>query len=135
LASIVKSLSGFTGKKTLSAGDKKLWLFTMITAHTTLLVGIALLLFGTFGILKGVPEGVSVMKNATYRFYWVEHPVMMLLAIVLITIGRGQAKKSISDYNKYKKAFWFFLVALLVILAAVPWPFRPEIGRTLIPGM
>ena len=135
LASIVKSLSGFSGKKTLSAGDKKLWLFTMITAHITLLVGLVLLLFGTFGIAKGVPEGVSVMKNATYRFYWVEHPLMMIIAIALITVGRGQAKKSISDYTKYKKAFWFFLIALVVILAAIPWPFRTEIGRALVPGM
>ncbi len=135
LASIVKSLSGFSGKKALSAGDKKLWLFTMITAHITLLIGLILLFVGTYGIAKGVPEGVSVMKNATYRFYWVEHPVMMIIAIALITVGRGQAKKSISDYSKYKKAFWFFLIALLVILAAIPWPGREGIGRALVPGM
>ncbi|MBO9205097.1 MULTISPECIES: hypothetical protein [Niastella] len=135
LASIVKSLSGFSGKKALSAGDKKLWLFTMISAHTTLLIGLILLFVGKFGIINGTPEGVSVMKDPFYRFYWVEHPVMMIIAIALITVGRGQAKKSISDYAKYKKAFWFFLIALVVILAAIPWPSRPGIGRALIPGM
>jgi hypothetical protein len=134
LASIVKSLSGLSGKKTLTAGDKKLWLFTMISAHTTLLIGLILIFFGTYGITKGVPEGISVMKDATYRFYWVEHPLMMLIAIVFITIGRGQAKKSIPDAVKYKKAFWFFVVALILILAAIPWPSR-EIGRPLFPGM
>ena len=134
LASIVKGLSGLGGKKALTAGDKKLWLFTMISAHTTLLIGLILLFFGTYGISKGVPEGVSVMKNATYRFYWVEHPLMMIIAIVFITIGRGQAKKSIPDAVKYKKAFWFFVVALILILAAIPWPSR-EIGRPLLPGM
>lgn len=107
----------------------------MITAHITLLIGLILLFVGTYGIAKGVPEGVSVMKNATYRFYWVEHPLMMIIAITLITLGRGQAKKSISDYSKYKKAFWFFLIALLVILAAIPWPGREGIGRALVPGM
>lgn len=135
LASIVKSFSGFSGKKILSAGDKKLWLFTMITAHTTLLIGLILLFAGTYGIAKGIPEGVSIMKNATYRFYLVEHPVMMIIAVALITVGRGQAKKSIPDQAKYKKAFWFFLIALLVILAAIPWPSRPDIGRPLIPNM
>jgi hypothetical protein len=133
LASIVKSLSGLSGKKALSAGDKKLWLFTMISAHTTLLIGLILIFFGTYGITKGVPEGTSVMKDPTYRFYWVEHPLMMLIAIVFITIGRGQAKKSISDAVKYKKAFWFFVVALILILAAIPWPGREIIGRPLIP--
>jgi hypothetical protein len=53
----------------------------------------------------------------------------------LITIGRGQAKKSIPDAAKYKKAFWFFLIALLVILAAIPWPGREIIGRPYLPGV
>src|SRR5262245_61752656 len=105
LVSIVKSLSGFSGKKSLTAGDKKVWLFTMISAHTTLLIGLILTLFGTYGVFTyNVPEGTSVMKDTVLRFFWVEHPVMMLLAIVLITIGRGQAKKSIPDATKFKKA-------------------------------
>jgi hypothetical protein len=133
LASIVKSLSGLNGKKALTAGDKKLWLFTMITAHTTLLIGLILIFFGRFGVLN-LPEGISVMKDSFYRFYLVEHPLMMIIAIVFITIGRGQAKKSIPDAVKYKKAFWFFVVALILILAAIPWPSR-EIGRPLFPGM
>jgi hypothetical protein len=133
LASIVKSFSGLNSKKALTAGDKKTWLFTMISAHTTLLIGLILLFFGTYGIAKGVPEGISVMKNSTYRFFWVEHPLMMLIAVVFITIARGQAKKSIPDTVKYKKAFWFFIIALLLILASIPWPFRAEIGRPLIP--
>jgi hypothetical protein len=74
------------------------------------------------------------MKDSFYRFFWVEHPVMMIIAIGLITVGRGQAKKSIPDAVKYKKAFWFFLIALLVILAAIPWPAYKEVGRPLIPG-
>jgi uncharacterized membrane protein HdeD (DUF308 family) len=133
LASIVKSFSGLSSKKALTAGDRKTWLFTMISAHTTLLIGLILLFFGTYGIAKGVPEGISVMKNSTYRFFWVEHPLMMLIAVVFITIARGQAKKSIPDAVKYKKAFWFFIIALLLILASIPWPFRAEIGRPLIP--
>lgn len=136
LASIVKSYSGWKGNKALSAGDKKLWLFTMISAHTTLLIGLILLLFGSMGVFTTtLAPGTSVMKDDKLRFYWVEHPTMMILAVVLITIGRGQAKKSIADAVKYKKAFWFFLIALLLVLASIPWPFRQAIGRALFPGM
>jgi hypothetical protein len=134
LASIVKSYSGLSSKKALTAGDKKTWLFTMISAHTTLLIGLILLFFGRMGIISNPPQpGISVMKDSAYRFFWVEHPLMMIIAIVFITIGRGQAKKSIPDAVKYKKAFWFFIIALLLILASIPWPFRAEIGRPLIP--
>ena len=53
----------------------------------------------------------------------------MLIAIVLITIGRGVAKKSIPDAAKFKRSFWLFLIALVIILATVPWPFREGIGK------
>lgn len=108
--------------------SSSLWL--MITAHITLLVGLYQVLNGRFGILKGLPPGASVMKDSFYRFYWIEHPVMMILAIVLITIARGKAK-----VLNYKAVTWLLLIALIVILAAVPWPFREGIGRPLFPGM
>jgi uncharacterized membrane protein len=95
------------------------------------------LFFGRYGIISvGAPEGVSVMKDPFYRFFWVEHPVGMIIAIVLITLGRGMAKKAVADEVKYKKAFIFFLLALIVILATIPWPFRGGIvGRPWLPGM
>ena len=75
-----------------------------------------------------------MMKDPYLRFFQMEHPVSMILAIVLITLGHGMAKKAVSDEVKYKKALRYFILALLLILAAVPWPFR-EIGRPWFPGM
>jgi hypothetical protein len=136
LASISTSLSKWQGKKAFTAGDAKLWLFTMISGHITLLLGLYQVLFGRFGIVSTtLPGGTNVMKDNFYRFYWVEHPVTMIIAIVLITLGRKSAKMNIPDSAKFRRAFWFFLIALLLILAAIPWPFREGIGRPLIPGM
>ena len=79
-------------------GDKKLWLFTMISAHTTLLLGLYQVLWGRYGVLSyTVPEGVSVMKDKFLRFFWVEHPIGMILAIILITVGYGMSKKPVAD--------------------------------------
>ena len=134
LLSIVKAYSGWQGKKTLSSGDKKLWLFTMISAHITLLLGLYQVAFGRFGFFTtSLPEGNSLMKDTFYRFFWIEHPVRMIAAIVCITLGRGMAKKAMADELKYKKAFYFFLVALVLILASIPWPFREIVGRPLMP--
>ncbi len=136
LVSIIKAYSGWKGKKAFAAGDKKVWLFTMISAHITLLLGLYQVVMGRYGFLTtSLPEGTSFMKDRFFRFYWVEHPLGMIVAIVLITLGHGMAKKAVSDEEKYKKAFRFFLVALVLILASVPWPFRELIGRPLIPGM
>ncbi len=134
--SIVKAYSGWQGKKAFAAGDKKIWLFTMISAHITLLLGLYQVALGRYGFLSyTLPEGTSFMKDKFLRFFWVEHPVGMILAIVLITMGHGMAKKDVSDEVKYKKAFYYFLIALVVILATVPWPFREIVGRPWFPGM
>lgn len=125
-----------TSKKAFEASDKKIWLFTMIAAHITLLLGLYQWLLGRYGLFSYVkPEGISMMKDPYLRFFQMEHPVSMILAIVLITLGYGMAKKNVDDQTKYKKAFRFFILALVLILAAVPWPFRELVARPLFPGM
>lgn len=136
LVSIVKAYSGWQSKKAFSSGDRKVWLFTLIAAHTTLLVGLYLWLWGRYGMLKvSLPEGTSIMKDKFFRFFWVEHPMFMILSVVMITLGYGMAKKAVPDEVKYKRAFWFFIIALLMILVAVPWPFRAGIARPWFPGV
>ena len=133
--SVLKSYSGMKSNKTFTAGDKKIWLFTMISAHITLVLGLYQWTLGRFGLFTYIkPEGVSMMKDPTLRYFQMEHPVMMIVAIVLITLGYGMSKKSVSDADKFKKAYKYFLVALILILVSIPWPFR-EIGRPLFPGM
>ena len=105
-----------------------LWL--MIGAHTMLLIGLYQMIAGSNGWLNvQLPEGESVMSNKFYRFFLVEHPLMMIIAVVLITLARGKAKAS-----AFKPASWFLLIALVVILAAMPWPFREIVGRPWFPG-
>jgi hypothetical protein len=130
LAAIFKSYTGMSSGRSFTEGDRKLGLFLMISAHTTLLLGLVLWFFGAFGLPLVEDNGMgAVMKNAVMRYWVVEHFVGMLIAIALITIGRGVAKKSIPDRAKFKRAFWLFLVALIIILATVPWPFRAGVGR------
>jgi hypothetical protein len=138
ILSIVKAYTGWKQKKAFSPADKRVWLFTLIASHITFVLGIYQWLWGRFGMLKtSLPEGESIMKNRFYRFFWVEHPTFMILAIALITLGYGMSKKPVADDVKFKRAFWFFVIALLMILVAVPWPFREIIGegRGWFPGM
>jgi len=136
IVSIIKSYNGWQQKKIFTQGDKKTWLFTLIAAHITLLIGIYQWLFGRFGMLvTRPPEGISVMKDKFYRFFWVEHPTGMIISIILITLGYGMAKKQVSDETKFKKAFWYFTVALIIILITVSWPFRQIVGRPIFPGV
>ena len=106
-------------------------LFLMIGAHTMLLIGLYQWIAGRYGLIQPLPEGISRMKDGFYRFFQVEHPVSMLIVVVLITLARSRAKAL-----KYGAVSVMLIVSLLLILAVVPWPYRGDIiGRSLFPGM
>jgi len=120
LACIIKSLQGMMSKKAFSPSDNKINLFLFISAHTQLLVGI--ILYFVSPIVKMGMSMPDAMKNPEVRFFMMEHSVMMIIAIVLITMGRILSKKATTDASKFKKLFWFNFIALIVIFAAIPWP-------------
>ncbi|MCX6316650.1 MAG: hypothetical protein NTW29_05140 [Bacteroidetes bacterium] len=124
---LVALYQAFTKKESIRKSS--LWL--MIASHVMLLIGLYQLFWGRYGITKGLPENVQLMKDSFYRFFWVEHPLLMVLAIGVITVARGKAK-----VLNYKTTGWLLLVALLFLLVAIPWPFRAVgSGRTWFPGM
>jgi hypothetical protein len=135
LVAIFRHLAGMNNKRLVNAGDKKIDLFLMIAAHITFLIGLYQWIAGPWGLKLIQNAGMgAVMKEPSYRFFAIEHITGMLIAIVLITIGRGKVKKAV-DYTAHKKAFWFFFIALIIIIASVPWPFREAVARPLFPGM
>jgi hypothetical protein len=114
-----------------NAGLRKSSLWLMIAAHTTLVLGLYQWFTGGWGFKRIQELGFGeIMKDSVSRFWAVEHIAGMLIAIILITIGRGKSKVS-----NYKAASWLYLIALIVILVTVPWPFRQGIGRPWFPGM
>jgi hypothetical protein len=123
---LVSSLRGLSGTRVYSSGDNKANLFFMITCDIQLLLGLALY-FGK-GFYDGWSNMANTMKDAGARFYTMEHEVMMLLAIVLVHVGRVKVKKAATDSSKFNKSLVFFGLAFLIILYAIPWLFRSNIG-------
>lgn len=103
----------------------------LISAHTTLVLGLYQYFFGAVGFALIKSMGMAaVMKDNLARFWAVEHIFSMVLAIILITIGHVKYKKGGSS----KTTLILYILALLLIFAAIPWPFRAEIARPLFPG-
>jgi uncharacterized membrane protein YozB (DUF420 family) len=103
--------------------DKMLNLFAMITLHTQLLIGL-----GMYFMSPKVQFSEGWMANGTLRFFGLEHFIGMLLAIVVITIGRKKAEKASLAADKHKKIVTWYLIGLLLIIAFIPWPFRTALG-------
>ncbi|MEP6466255.1 MAG: hypothetical protein ABJB05_08115 [Parafilimonas sp.] len=114
--------------------DKKLGLWLMICAHIQLLTGLYQWFTGAYGMQTINNNGMAqVMQNSTERFYAVEHTVSMIIAIILITIARGIYRKQLTDAKKHRRCILLYIIALLIILAMIPWPGMDSIGRSLIP--
>jgi hypothetical protein len=117
----------------LAGGNKSISLskWLLIAAHTTLVLGLYQYFFGHMGFELFKAYGSEVMKMAPLRFWAVEHITGMVLSIALVTIGHISLKKT----GNTKKTAMLYTVALIVILAVIPWPFRAGIGRPWFPGM
>ncbi len=122
IAAIIKGFDGWLNKKEFTGTDNKLGLFTLIFAHTQLLVGLILYFISPI-VQSALSDMGGAMKDTTLRFWAVEHISLMIIAIVLITIGRVSSKKAATAVQKHKKAAIFFLIGLILILISIPWPF------------
>jgi len=104
----------------------------LISAHSTLVLGLYQYFFGKIGFVFIKTMGMAaVMKDSVARFWAVEHIFSMLLAITLITIGHVKYKKG----GAPKTTLILYIIALLLIFGAIPWPFRAALARPLFPGM
>lgn len=116
-------INAFTSK-TFEKKHKMINLFTMITLHTQLIIGLVQY-FITSGKVKFFD---GWMKEAAFRFYGMEHLMGMLIAIVLITVGYSKSKRGTTDTEKFKPIKLFYLIGFILIMASIPWPFRTALG-------
>lgn len=118
VAAIVNALMNRKGS-TYEKKDRMLNLFSMISLHTQLLIG--LVLYFISPKVKFVEDWTS---NDIYRFFGLEHFLLMVLAIVVITVGRKKAENAVEASQKHQLILKWFVIGLVLILAGIPWPFR-----------
>jgi hypothetical protein len=123
----VRAWLGWLGKKEWSERDRKLGSFFGISFDIQLLLGL-LLYFVVSPLMTQtiLPNFGAAMQNGELRFFAVEHIVMMVLALVFAHLGSVLAKKATESTAKYRTAAIWFTLALVFLLAAIPW-FRPLI--------
>jgi hypothetical protein len=125
LLAIIKALMGMQKKSAFTNADNKISLVLISFMDIQLIIGLVLYIFGPMGLKNIQNMGMGeVMKNSYTRFFAMEHLIGMLIAIVVFHIGRSKSKKAIDDASKHKKAFVYYLIGLIIILASIPWPFK-----------
>lgn len=126
---LVISFRGMTQNNKFGKGANRWSLLTLIAFHLQLVLGFILY------FARGWYTQLGNMSDKIIRFFAVEHMAGMLIAIILVTIGRVSSKKAGTDKARHKRIFWYFLIALILTIASIPWPFREGIARPWFPGM
>lgn len=114
---ILKSAGG----KEYSAKDFRISLFTLIVSHIQLLIGLVLYFVSPRLQLFSELGMGGVMKDAVNRLYLVEHPLINIIAVALITIGYSKHKKKLTSAPKLKTIAIFYTIALILFLSRIPW--------------
>ena len=118
----INALIGLFGKRDFGNRDFSLALVGLIVTHIQLLMGLALWalspysnqLFSNFSFLM-TPEGRET------RLLALEHPLTMIIATAVLTIGYSKHKKQLVSNGKFKKLAIFYTIAFVLILSRLPW--------------
>lgn len=113
VAAIIKSFIGWRNNKSFDKSDNLIALLLLSFTHLQFIVGLVL-----YFISPNVKSMGEAMKDGFFRFWSLEHGLLMLIAIVLITVGRVKSKKATTDLLKHKKGFVLYFIAFLIILWA-----------------
>ena len=130
LYSLCRAWRGYAGRRHFARADNATRHWTATIAHMQLLVGMALYFkspaIGYFR--QHFREGVRSLSGA---FFGLIHPLLMLAAIVVLTIGSALAKRRAADRDKFRTMLLWYAAALLIIFVSIPWPFSPLAARPL----
>jgi hypothetical protein len=129
LWTLLSALTGVIGKRNYASIDSSGNFLFMLSCDVQLVLGLILYFVNSwFDRLKDLGNN---MKDANSRFFTMEHALLMIIAWILVHVGRVAVKRAATPAAKHKRSLIFFSLAILIILAAIPWPFREAIARPL----
>ncbi|WP_348823924.1 hypothetical protein [Flavobacterium aestuarii] len=113
---VLNAIIGMSSKKEFTSKDKKIALFGLIGVHVQLLIGLILYFVSPLGL-----SSLGQMSDKALRLTSLEHPLINLIAIALITIGWSKHKKALTSESKFKGFAIFYGLGLVLILSRIPW--------------
>ncbi|WP_257657525.1 hypothetical protein [Parapedobacter lycopersici] len=102
--------------------NRKMALLGLICAHLQFVVGLIIYFVSPYG----VQNASGAMQNSISRLYFLEHPLTMLIAVVLITVGYSRAKRQPTAKKQNASVLLFYAIGLILILSRIPWHVWPQ---------
>jgi hypothetical protein len=123
---VVRSLPGWGGGKPWTSSEDGAGRWFIIALDVQLLLGLLLYFALSPFTREGLADFAAGMRTPALRFWMMDHAVGMFVAVALAHVGRVLIRKTGDAATKHKRAVVFFGLALLLILALIPWPGMPS---------
>ncbi len=91
------------------------------TMDLQLILGFLLYFFYSPYTKTAFSNMAEAMHDKGLRFWAVEHIAGMFIAIVVAHIGAALSKRAKTDAEKFKKAFIYFAIALILVVLSLPY--------------
>jgi len=128
LYAIFRAYKGYVSKSEFSKTDNAVRHWTATITHMQFMLG--MLLYFQSPIIKYLGANFKkALNNFDVTFFGLIHSSLMLTAVVFITMGSAKSKRKPTDREKFKTMLVWFLIALIIIFIAIPWPFSPFANR------
>jgi len=116
VVAVVTFFSGMFSKTKFTSANRKIGLIALIVIHIQLLLGFILYFVSPLGFAS-----LGQMADKALRLTSLEHPLINIIAIALITLGWSKHKKLVTSASKFKTFSIFYGLGLLLILSRIPW--------------
>ncbi len=117
------------GPRAWTPADDRSLRLSVISLDVQFLLGLLLYFVLSPFTREAMSDMGAAMRSPGLRFFAVEHVVGMLIAITLAHVGAVRIRKAAPE-RRHRLAAIFFILALLAVLASIPWPGLPA-GRPL----
>lgn len=116
---IIYALIGSLSGRAFTEKDRKIAMIAFILSHIQLLIGLILYFVSPLGF--SLLTGGGAMSDSTARLTALEHPLINIVAIILISVGYIRAKKLVDSRAKFRSIYMLYAVGLVLILSRIPW--------------
>ena len=121
LVALFRAYLGWFSNKSWNKTDNLSGLIFTLVIDLQFLVGVILYAFYSPIVKAAFSNFGEAIKNAGIRFFAVENFTLMLVALILIHIGRAKSKKAIAPYKQHRSAAIFYTIAIVLIVLGIPW--------------
>jgi len=131
LLAVARGIAGWRSRRPWTLPDERAGFWFITSLDLQFLLGLLLYVALSPLTRAAFQDFGGAMRDTVLRFWAVEHVAGMIVGIALAHIGRSRVHKTGNDGRRHKLAAIFFTLALVAILASIPWPTLPH-GRPLL---